>query len=60
MSLRQDILDSEELTGLFIEGEDLSYLDFSLKTIEDVTLKDVILISSSFEKASLRNVRIIS
>ena len=60
MSLRQDILDSEELTGLFLEGEDLSYLDFSSKTIEDVTLKDVSLISSSFEKASLKNVRIIS
>lgn len=60
MSLKQDILDEDEISDLEIEGEDFSYFDFSNKTLENVVFKDVRLISALFEKASLRGVSFIS
>ena len=60
MSLRQDILDNDEIIDIECVGEDLSYLDFSGKTFEDVVFKDVKLIGSDFSKATVRNVSFLS
>lgn len=60
MSLRQDILDNDEIIDIECVEEDLSHLDFSGKTIENVVFKDVKLIGSDFSKATLRNVSFLS